>query len=234
MLYFFLGLTALVFGLFAAGVFTRADPAVMARRIRRTAGAALLAFAAFLTARGAAALAVPVGLFGWWLITGRRSFPGVSVPETPGETSRAVTEHLDVTLDHDTGEVSGRVLKGFFVGRRLESLAPAELGHLWQDCRAVDARSARIIEAFLDRRHPAWREDIARGEAEMASGPDGRMPIPEARRILGLKLGANEEEIRRAHRELIMRLHPDRGGSTYLAAKVNQAKDVLLQSKDMP
>lgn len=232
MLYFFLGVAALLAGLLAAGVFARASSTGMVRRLRRAGGVGILAFAAFLGARGAAALGVPIGLLGSWLLTGRGRFPRVSIPETPAETSRAATDHLDVTLDHDTGEVGGRVLKGFFAGRRLESLAPTELAHLWQDCRGLDARSARIIEAYLDRRHPAWREDMARGEAEMASGPDGRMPISEARKILGLKAGANEETIRRAHRELMLRLHPDRGGSTYLAAKVNQAKDVLLDSRE--
>ena len=138
------------------------------------------------------------------------------------------TEHLEVELDHDTGDIRGRVLKGFFAGRLLEDLKPVELAHLWQDCRFADPQSAQIIEAYLDRLHPSWREDLARAEGEHGSGPEGRMTREQALEILGLAPGATEADIRRAHRELMMKLHPDHGGSTYLAAKINEAKDVLL------
>ena len=115
-----------------------------------------------------------------------------------------------------------------FAGRDLASLGPADLGLLWQDCRHTDHQSAQLVEAYLDRIHPTWREDMARGESDMSRGPDGRMTEDEALEILGLEPGADEDAIRRAHRELMLRLHPDRGGSTYLAAKINEAKDVAL------
>ena len=139
-----------------------------------------------------------------------------------------VTEHLEVELDHDTGDIGGRVLKGSFAGRQLEELAPLEMAHLWQDCRFADPQSAQILEAYLDRAHPTWREDLGRTEGEHTSGPEGRMTREQALEILGLQSGASEADIRRAHRELMMKLHPDHGGSTFLAAKINEAKDLLL------
>ena len=131
-------------------------------------------------------------------------------------------------LDHDSGAMRGRVLKGFFAGRDLEDLKPVELAHLWQDCRFNDPQSAQLVEAYLDRVHPSWRDDMARGEAEHSHGPDGKMTAAQALEILGLQPNASDDDIRRAHRELMLKLHPDRGGSTYLAAKINEAKDVLL------
>jgi len=98
---------------------------------------------------------------------------------------------------------------------------------LWQDCRFSDPQSAQIVAAYLDRLHPTWHEDMARQSGQSADG-EGRMTREEALEILGLASGASEDDIRRAHRELMMKLHPDRGGSTYLAAKINEAKDVLL------
>jgi DnaJ-domain-containing protein 1 len=97
---------------------------------------------------------------------------------------------------------------------------------LWQDCRFADPQSAQLLEAYLDRRHPTWREDMARAEGTPGAG--GIMTREEALEVLGLKPGVSAEEVRAAHRDLMMRMHPDRGGSTYLAAKINQAKDVLL------
>jgi hypothetical protein len=170
-------------------------------------------------------------MFGSWLLWGTTSGPwgGGRASKTPGQTSRIATDHLEMELDHDTGEMRGRVLKGLFRGRDIESLSPADLALLWQDCRNNDAQSAQLIEAYLDRIHPSWREDMARGESDMSRGPDGRMTVEEAFEILGLEPGACEGDIRRAHRDLMLKLHPDRGGSTYLAAKINEAKDVALR-----
>jgi len=233
MSYVVLAIAIVILAAYAAQRIAWTDVANRARHARRTTGASVLTLARALSGKGQLSrLAAPMGLLGWRLATGRRNFPGVEAPDPEGETSRATTDHLDVTLDHDTGEIRGRILKGFFAGRRLQTLSHAELAHLWQDCRVVDPRSGRVVEAFLDSQYPAWREEVARGEAELTSGPNGRMPHAEARRILGLRAGASEEDIRRAHRELMMRLHPDRGGSTYLAAKVNEAKGVLLGGRE--
>jgi hypothetical protein len=147
---------------------------------------------------------------------------------SPGQTSRVTTDYLEVELEHDTGEIRGRVLKGAYAGRDLEALTPIETARLWQDCRFADPQSAQILEAYLDRVHPSWRDDLARAEGEPPSGSRERMTRAQALQVLGLAEGATEAEIRRAHRELMLRMHPDRGGSTYLAATINEAKDVLL------
>jgi hypothetical protein len=234
MLYLVLGLIALVLGLMVMRSFAQANPANVARRLRVGGGAVSLFAAGLLLLRGIEVLAIPLGMFGSWLIWGRTLPPwlggGGSARRSPGQTSRIETDHLEMELDHDTGEMHGRVLKGMFAGRDIDTLSPTDLGLLWQDCRHTDLRSAQLVEAYLDRIHPTWREDMARGESDMSRGPDGRMTEEEALEILGLKPGAREEDIRRAHRELMLRLHPDRGGSTYLAAKINEAKDVALDA----
>jgi hypothetical protein len=231
MQYFFIGLATLVFGLLVAQAFLRANPAAMAQRIRLAAGVAALASAGVLFFRGGTTYAFPLAGLGAWLLWWQGGlppgWPGRGAP-SPGRTSQVKTEHLDMELDHDTGAMRGHVLKGFFAGRDLEDLKPVELAHLWQDCRFNDPQSAQLVEAYLDRVHPSWRDDMARGEAEHANGPDGKMTAAQALEILGLQPDARDDDIRRAHRELMLKLHPDRGGSTYLAAKINEAKDVLL------
>lgn len=230
MQFLLLGLAALLLLLLATRAYTMANPQVLARQLRISAGVAALAGAGFLVFRGLVGYAVSLATLGSWLLWGQSGFPGFPgrTQKSPGQSSRVTTEHLEVELDHDTGDIRGRVLKGFFEGRRLENLAPVELAHLWQDCRFSDPQSAQIIEAYLDRVHPTWRDDMARADGEQTSGPDGKMSREQALDILGLKPGASEADIRRAHRELMMKLHPDHGGSTFLAAKINEAKDVLL------
>jgi hypothetical protein len=230
MQYFILGLAALAFGLLLLQAYTRASPTALARRLRVAAGVIVLIAAGAALVRGAIGYAFPLAALGLWLLANRGGAPwgGWAGGRTSGQTSTVTTEHLEMELDHDTGTMRGRILKGFFAGRRLESLRPVELAHLWQDCRFNDPQSAQLVEAYLDRVHPTWRDDLARGEAEQTSGPDGKMSPEQALEILGLEAGASEEDVRRAHRELMLKLHPDRGGSTYLAAKINEAKDVLL------
>lgn len=231
MQYFLFGLLALVVGLIAAHRFAVANPAVLARQLRIGAGVVAMCVAFALMLRGTVGYAMPLVMLALWLFSGSgRGWPNIPGWGQPskGQASRVSTDHLEVELDHETGGVTGRVLKGVFKGRRIENLKPAELALLWQDCRFSDPQSAQIVEAYLDRTHATWREDMARGEAEMSRGPDGRMTRTEAAEILGVKPDASEDEIRRAHRDLMLKLHPDRGGSTYLAAKINEAKDVLL------
>lgn len=194
-------------------------------------GLVLLVIAVLMSSRGLAPYAFPLALLGLWLVTRRFGLPGrgswrAQKPK-PGQTSRVVTDYLEMELDRTSGAMYGRVLKGVFAGRDIEKMAPAELALLWQDCRFSDPQSAQLIEAYLDRLHPTWREDMSRAEQETGAG--GRLTRDEALEILGLKRGATAEEVRRAHRDLMKRFHPDRGGSAYLAAKINEAKELLLR-----
>jgi hypothetical protein len=231
MAYLISGLATLVIGLLALRVFAHANPARLSRRLTLSGGVVSQLAAAPLFVRGLEVIAVPLAMFGSYLLWGSTSGPwGASSRRSKGQSSRITTEHLEMELDHDTGEMRGRVLKGLFKDRDIDSLSPADMALLWQDCRHTDPQSAQLIEAYLDRVHPSWREDMARGESDMSRGPDGRMDLEEALDILGLKPGADAEDIRRAHRDLMLKLHPDRGGSTYLAAKINEAKDVALKA----
>jgi hypothetical protein len=153
-----------------------------------------------------------------------------------GRTSEVQTKCLRMTLDHDTGGVFGEVIAGPHAGRRLEDMERPEIVALWATCRSDDPPSAQLLETFLDRVHNGWRDEATSG-TEAGSGTHtggasgfaaGKMSRDEACRILGLKPGAGKEEIKAAHHRLMANLHPDRGGSDYLAAKINEARDVLL------
>jgi len=144
-----------------------------------------------------------------------------------GQTSEVHTRYLRMVLDHDTGEMNGDVLEGAFAGRTLRNLPLADLLVLLGECRE-DAESVQVLSAYLDRYHgDAWRERTETQEpATKATG----MTRTEAFEILGLDKEASEADIKAAHHRLMSKIHPDHGGSTYLAAKINQAKDLLLPS----
>lgn len=145
---------------------------------------------------------------------------------SPGNRSQVESAYLRMTLDHDSGEMDGVVLKGSLQGSRLRDLSLEQLQQLWETCRREDADGAALLEAYLDRIHPDWRQEEPASDA--TSHTPGPMSREEAWQVLGLEPGADEKAIIEAHRRLMQKLHPDRGGSTYLAAKLNQAKDLLL------
>ena len=146
---------------------------------------------------------------------------GASPGPTPGQTSEIETAFLSMRLDHDTGEMDGTVLQGRYEGRALRELGLEDLLELLNECRS-DRQSMAVLEAYLDRIHEGWRR--RRGPPPASDG----MNADEARAVLGVGSDATREEIVQAHRRLMQRLHPDRGGSDYLAAKLNAAKDLLL------
>jgi len=144
-------------------------------------------------------------------------------PAETGEASGVETETLEMRLDLGSGAMSGRVRRGPFSGRDLASMDRAELMALLSDCEALDGESVPLIEAWLDRTDPEWRE-----VAPPPPPSGGRMTREEALAVLGLSEGADEAAIRAAHRRLMRSAHPDRGGSDWLASRVNEARDLLL------
>jgi DnaJ-domain-containing protein 1 len=146
-----------------------------------------------------------------------------------GRTSAVSSRGLDMTLDHETGELDGVVLQGEHAGRRLSALSLAELIGLAENFRD-DQESLRLLESYLDRAHPSWRDDV-QADADQRQGAStgtGSVSLQEAYKVLGLEQGAGEAEVREAHRRLMKGVHPDRGGSAALAAQINEAKDRIL------
>lgn len=230
-----LGFAALAAGLLALNWYLGANTQALARSLRIMIGVAALGIAALFLVRGQAGYALPLAVTGLWLLLNALGGGSGGPRRSDGQASRIVTDMLRMELDHDTGEMRGTVLKGDFAGRAVETMSPAELAQLWWDCRFADPPSAQLIEAYLDREHEGWREGFERagGAAGGGAGSGGDaggagMSRTEAFAILGLAEGASTDEIRAAHRELMKRVHPDRGGSGYLAAKINAAKAVLL------
>ncbi len=166
---------------------------------------------------------------------GLGGLPGAAGALGGGPQASAIrTRLLDMTLEHASGRMDGSVREGPLAGRRLSELSLSELLALLGQCRAQDPQSATLLETYLDReRGDAWRDQDPGPRAGPSPGTglgaNTRMDRDEALRILGLAEGASDEEVRAAHRRLMQRFHPDRGGSDYLAAKINEAKRLLLK-----
>ena len=233
--YFLLGIALLIGTLMLAYGFVRADPKQLVRAVKWTVGGLLGGFVLYLAFKGRlgyAASLVPLfaTLFLRWRNLARlaRSFAGPS----PGRSSEVRTDYLRMTLDHDSGALKGSVLKGACRGREIEDLSLDELLTLLAECRAEDPQSAAILEAYLDRmKGSEWRQEGASSGAQGGGGQGmgaAAMSRKEAFEILGLEPGASHEDIHEAYRRLMARLHPDQGGSNYLAAQINRAKELLL------
>ncbi len=236
------GLAVLAVGFYALKLWSGMDAKTLTRYVVR-AGAYLAlsaALGALLTGRLGAAL--PLAVLGLALL-GRDSpgglsgrikamFPGLFGGGAPPRVSRVRSPMLEMELDHRSGVLTGRIVAGPQAGVALDSL---DLPGLLALRTGLDPQSLSLIEAYLDRRAPAWREHVKAdaGRGNMGGGgqrpADSAMTEEEAYQVLGLEPGADEATVRTAHRNLMKKLHPDHGGSGYLAARVNQAKDVILR-----
>lgn len=231
MAFLIIGLMALLAMLGLMRLFVDARPADVKRAAIWGGGilGVLLVGLLLTTGRGAQALWSML-LFApavWRLVQGARAARTFSRggKASPGGASDVETGHLAMGLDHDSGRMWGRVKQGRFAGRELSDLDLPALLDLLAELAARDPESMPLLEAWLDRAHPDWREAAPRQAPPPRSGP---MTRAEALAVLGLAEGASTAEIRAAHRRLMRTAHPDQGGSDWLAARLNEARDTLL------
>src|SRR4029077_19128703 len=217
------GVVALLLLLWAASAFIKADPKQVALVLRWIGRGTALLRAGFLLCRGQIGIAIPLGALGLGLLGWTSFWPasfGARTQRSAGRVSRVQTAFLEMELNHDTGRMYGRVLAGSYQGASLDALDRAALMKLLGE---VDDDSRDLLAAYLDRREPGWREH-AQHHAGTGSGTRptsaGKVTEEEACHMLGLQGGPSTEEIGRARRSLIKKLHPDRGGTTYLAARI--------------
>ncbi len=229
---FILGGVAILGGLLLlVYLFVNADPAKLASMIKWLAiGVAVVLFLFLLLSERFAFLWLPLTLAFPYLRGYLRSFLAKFNGPRAGSSSEVGSAYLRMTLDHETGTMTGTVMAGAFAGMRLDELSLADLLALLRECRAADPDGARLLEAYLDRAQPAWRDGFG---GESGSPPpragSGDMTVAEAYEILGLQPGADEAAIKAAHHRLMVQLHPDHGGTDYLASQINRARDVLLK-----
>ena len=225
------GALVLALALYAVKVFAKADPRQLVSITKKSGGVLALLGAGFLALRGQFAIAVPLGAAGLGLLGWLPMFPagfGARTQKSPGQTSRVRSAFIDMELDHDTGAMRGHILAGPHEGTELDALDVPTLVSL---LAGIDEESRALLATYLDRRDSGWREH-AQGDAAAGRGTPprgGPMTEQEAYQILGLEPGADADAISRAHRTLMKKLHPDHGGTNYLAARVNEAKDTLLR-----
>jgi hypothetical protein len=224
--------------------FAHASPATLARLVKRGGGAAALALAAFLLLRGGVALAIGFAGLGFWLLnlggggfwrmfaSSARDAGSSGKGRTSSRVSCVRSAMVEMELDHETGKMRGRILAGPDEGKELDSLTRPQCEIVYDLCRRDDPEGARLLEAYLDRRFPGWRpayETQSGSWGGAAARRAGAMSKDEAYEVLGLQKGATRDEVVRSHRSLMKKLHPDHGGTTDLAARVNEAKEVLMR-----
>jgi hypothetical protein len=216
----------------ALGGFLRAEPQKLARSIKLSAPLVVgLAGTALLFAgRPLFGGLILVGAIGWYNMAGAKRTASRADPRR----SLVRTAALEMEIERKTGKTEGLVLAGHQEGRTLGSMDLAELRQLYRELSA-DPESQKLLETYLDGRFPAWREDTQpnRRKRLRVAPRAGSMTKEEAYEILGLEAGAATADILEAHRRLMQGLGSDVGdGTSVLAARLNEAKDVLLSNHD--
>jgi hypothetical protein len=220
--------------LYALRAFAHASPTALARLLRQSGGVLALLIAGLLVLRGRIDIAFLLGGLGLWLL-GRSPAAWFGPGARRGSSaSRVRSAIIEMELDLASGVIRGTVLAGPDEGKSLDQMSRPQCEALYRLCLRDDPDGARLLEAYFDRRFPGWRSarddgQDARRQGSHASPRPGVMSEDEAYEVLGLHKGASRDDVVRSHRSLIKKLHPDHGGSTDLAARVNEAKDVLIR-----
>lgn len=241
------GFLVIWLALYGLRAFAQANPSILIRLLNWGAGAGVLVLALLFALRGRIDFAVALGLIGIWLIAmakrlgppraksskAKRAFARSGASRASG-VSRVRSAVIEMELDHATGVISGTILAGPDEGKSLNRLSRLQCETLRALCLRDDPEGARFLEAYLDRRFPGWRaaskdEPDTWGRRPAVAARSGAMTEDEAYEVLGLRKGATRDDVVRSHRSLIKKLHPDQGGSTDFAARVNEAKDVLMR-----
>ncbi len=209
-------------------ILLKSPPEKLARAIRFSGPVIMIGIGVVLLFLNRIAAALPLIGFGLALYGRARSVRPIG-GSTAGPSSNVRSAALEMELDHDTGEMDGMVLAGSFEGRVLSDLSETELQELLLELKN-DEESLLLLQAYFDRRIPGWRENANSGfgSGHVAASGTGPMSKQEAYEVLGLGPEAGPGDIRKAHRRLMKGMHPDSGGSTFLATKINEAKEVLL------
>lgn len=239
MIWIVLAAIALVLALYLYSLFIHGEIRRMVRTLRWIVGGGLAAIAAFMGLRGSMMLASFLGVAAVGVLARGRLGPidfgaGMS---SPANASTVNSRYLSMRLKHENGAVSGVVKEGLFAGRDLADLSAEECWALYDEVDA-DPDSLALFESWLDANRAGWREWFAENfgmdtgeqsqDSQAGNTGSGISGVDEAYDILGLQPGASADDIRKAHRALMKKVHPDHGGSAFLAARINEAKDLLL------
>lgn len=206
-------------------------PAIMRQGLRWLVGGLGILVAGFLLVARRFDLALFVGAAAFAVLrTGRLGPISFDLPSgDKSNISKVQSFRFDMELDHESGVVAGRVRNGQFAGMDLMDVGEADTRILLAEVKG-DPDSLSLLESWLDANRSGWREYFAQQDARQNHfEADDAEPLAQAYEVLGLKVGATAEDVRNAHRSLMKALHPDHGGSVYLAAKINGARDLLLQ-----
>jgi len=145
-----------------------------------------------------------------------------------GQTSKVRTQYLIMTLNHESGSIDGEITTGPLAGKQLSELSIEEIKSFYSECEQHDPEAVRLLRAYVARERASEWENAPGDDQSSSSESSSKVSVREAYDILGLEAGASRKEIVKAHRSLMGKLHPDKGGSNYLAVKINAAKKVLL------
>ncbi len=209
---------------------------------KKPLGIFLAICAALAMIRGLIAVAIPAAIIAYLLLKGEATLRprmrgrgrGQDRFNAPIGQPTIAAPGLAIFLNGETGAITGQVRNGPLAGKQLARLSEADLINLLARYRSTDKESEQLLIAYLDMAHPEWRKKSGNSAitSTTSSASSGKLHPRDALTILGLTNSADDATIKQAHRRLMKKFHPDQGGSPFLAAKINMAKDLLLAHRN--